>query len=201
MCALRSPFRAAAQKGVDDLPLLKMMMRLEHQPRRRSRIELFWAIMCILVAMIIGCHHTRRKNRVLNQQETAHAIAELRAAYEAFNRDDIDSAVQVLDANVEWIEPDEFPGGGTYHGVQGAKKYLAQSRAGAAQVISEPEKFIPAGDRIVVFVHARVLPKESDTWQDVRLADVYTFQGGRVTKMCAFANREDALDWVRGNRP
>jgi len=138
---------------------------------------------------------------VLNEQEIAQAITELRGAYEAFNRGDIDSAVQFLDPQVEWIEPDDFPGGGTYHGVEGARKYLAQSRAGAAQVISKPERFIPVGDRIVVFVYARVLPKENGTWQDIRLADVYTFQGGKVMKMRAFANREDALNWARGTRP
>jgi ketosteroid isomerase-like protein len=177
------------------------MMHLEDISVRRSDAKSLWAITFVLVASIIGCHHTWRGNQVLNEQETTHAITELRGAYEAFNRGDIDSAVQILDANVEWIEPVEFPGGGTYHGVDGAKKYLAQSRAGAAQVISTPERFIPVGDRIVVFVHARVLPKESDTWRDVRLADVYTFRGGRVTKMRAFANREHALDWARGNRP
>jgi ketosteroid isomerase-like protein len=63
-------------------------------------------------------------------------------------------------------------------------------------VVSEPEQFITAGDRIVVFVHARVLPKGSNTWQDIRLADVYTFQDGRATKMRAFANRDDALRWA-----
>ena len=176
-------------------------MHLEDKRRRRPRKELFRAIACVLIGSIIGCHHTWRKDRVLNEQDTAHKITELRAAYEAFNRGDLNSAVQFLDANVEWIEPDEFPGGGTYHGAEGAKKYLAQSRAGAAQVISEPEKFIRAGDRIVVFVHARVLPKESITWQDVRLADVYTFQGERATKMRAFANREDAVKWANGNEP
>lgn len=170
------------------------------KPERRFGTKWFWTITYVLVVSIMGCHHAWREDRMLNEQETGHAITELRGAYEAFNRGDIDSAVRFLDAHVEWIEPDEFPGGGTYHGVDGAKKYLAQSRAGAAQVISEPEKFIPVGDRIVVFVHARVLPKESDTWQDIRIADVYTFQAGRATKMRAFANREDALDWARGSR-
>ena len=75
----------------------------------------------------------------------------------------------MLDLNVEWVEPAEFPGGGAYYGVEGAKQYLIQSRAAAAEVISEPEKFIAAGNRIVVFVHARVLPKGSNAWQDVRL--------------------------------
>jgi len=104
--------------------------------------------------------------------------------------------VQLFDPNVEWSEPTEFPGGGTYHGVNGAKRYLSQSRAGATEVISEPERFIPSRNRIVVFVYARVLPKGSSTWQEVRLADVYTFQEGRVTQMQAFSNRKDALHWA-----
>lgn len=123
---------------------------------------------------------------MLNQQQTEQAIAELRAAYVAFNRGDIDAAVRPLDPQVEWVEPVEFPNGAAYHGIEGAKRYLAQSRAAAARVISEPEQFIPAGDRIVVFVHARVLPKDGDNWEDITLADVYTFQDRKVTKMRAF---------------
>jgi ketosteroid isomerase-like protein len=159
------------------------------------------AIAFLSIGLTLGCHQTRRENTVLNHEEAEHAITELRAAYAAFNRGDIDNAVKFLDPNVEWIEPAEFPGGGTYHGVEDAKHYLAQSRAGAAHVISEPEQFIPAEQSIVVFVHARVLPKDSNTWKDIRLADVYTFQNGRATKMRAFANREDALRWAGVGRP
>ena len=43
-----------------------------------------------------------------------------------------------------------------------------------------------AGNRIVVFVHARVRPKGSNHGQDVSLADVYTFRDGRVVEMQAF---------------
>lgn len=154
------------------------------------------AFAILLTATMMACHQAQKGEVVLNQQQIQDAIAGLQQAYAAFNRGDIDAAVRILDSGVEWIEPPEFPGGGTYHGVEGAKHYLAQSRAGAAQVISEPEQFIPAGNRIIVFVHARVLPKGSNTWQDVRLADVYTFQNGRVTNMRAFANREDALRWT-----
>ena len=133
---------------------------------------------------------------MLNQRQIEEAEVKLRAAYSAFNRGDIDTAVEFLDPHVEWIEPDEFPGGGTYRGIEGAKHYLAQSRAGAAQVISEPVRFIPVKSRIVVFVHARVLPTSSSIWQEIELADVYTFHNGRATEMRAFANREDALRWV-----
>lgn len=132
----------------------------------------------------------------MTPKESEHAITALRAAYAAFNRGDIDAAVQFLDSHVEWTEPAEFPGGGTYHGIDGAKQYLTHSRNSAAQVISEPERFILAGDQIIVFVHARVLPKDSDTWQDVRLADVFTFQNGRVIQMHGFADRQEALHWA-----
>jgi ketosteroid isomerase-like protein len=123
-------------------------------------------------------------------------ILALRAAYAAFNRGDIDSAVEPLDAQIEWTEPAEFPGGGTYHGREGAKQYLEQSRAAWAEVISEPEQFIPVGNRIVVFVHAQVRPKNSNQWQEVRLADVYTIRNGKAIQMRAFADRQEALGWA-----
>jgi ketosteroid isomerase-like protein len=130
------------------------------------------------------------------QSETQPMIAALRGAYAAFNRGDIDAAVQPLDAEIEWSEPPEFPGGGTYHGRDGAKRYLTQSRAAWAEVHSEPERFIAAGNRIVVFVHARVRAKDSNEWQEVRLADVYTIRDGKAVQMRAFADRQEALRWA-----
>ncbi len=124
------------------------------------------------------------------------AITALRAAYAAFNRGDIDAAVEFCDPQIEWSEPAEFPGGGMYQGRDEAKRYLSQSRAAWADVISEPERFITNGDRIVVFVHARVRPKNSNDWQEVRLADVYTIRNGRAVAMRAFADRKEALRWV-----
>jgi uncharacterized protein len=114
----------------------------------------------------------------------------------AFNRGDIDAALQPLDAVIEWSEPPEFPGGGTYHGHAGVKYYLTQSRAAWAEGTTEPEQFISAGNRIVVFVHARFRLKGSSEWRDVTLADVYTLRNGRAIQMRAFADRQEALRWV-----
>jgi ketosteroid isomerase-like protein len=133
--------------------------------------------------------------------EQAQAIIALRSAYAAFNRGDMGSAVEGLDPQIAWTEPAEFPGGGTYHGREGAKQYLTQSRAAWAEVNSEPERFIAAGDRIVVFVHARVRAKGSDQWQEVRLADVYTVRDGKIVAMRAFADRGEALRWVGVENP
>ena len=55
-----------------------------------------------------------------------------------------------------------FPAAGTYHGREAVKRYLTQSRAAWAEASSEPERFITSGNRIVVFVHARVRAKDSN---------------------------------------
>jgi uncharacterized protein len=121
--------------------------------------------------------------------EMEQAMTALRGAHAAFNRGDIEAAVALMDPQIEWSEPAEFPGGGTYHGRDGVKKYLTQSRAAWAEVNSEPERFITAGDRVVVFVHARVRPEGSNEW-------LYTFRGGKAIAMRAFADRQNALRWV-----
>jgi hypothetical protein len=76
------------------------------------------------------------------------------------------------------------------------KPYLTQSRAAGAEVNSEPERFIIAGNRMVLFVYARVRPKGNDIWQDVSLADGYPDSNHRVGQMQAFADRQEGLRWV-----
>jgi ketosteroid isomerase-like protein len=153
----------------------------------------------LLVALSLfqtACKKAQNENRVENPAQQQQMIQALRDAYTAFNRGDIDAAVKPLDEHIEWTEPDSFPGGGTYHGREGAHRYLAQSRARIAEGTSEPEKFIVAGNRIVVFVRANVRPKGSNEWVDLRVADVYTVRKGKAIDMHAFSDRQEALRWA-----
>jgi ketosteroid isomerase-like protein len=143
-----------------------------------------------------GCNRAGKETRLDTSPQLDQMITALRGAYAAFNRGDIEAALVPLDAQIEWSEPAEFPGGGTYHGHDGVRRYLTQSREAWAEARSEPEEFISAGDRIVVFVHARVRVKGSSEWQDVRLADVYTVHNGKAVAMRAFADRTEALRWA-----
>jgi ketosteroid isomerase-like protein len=164
-----------------------------------TRLLTFFATISIL--WLSGCSGARKEAKVENTVAATQAISTLRGAYAAFNRGDMEAAVQPLDAEIEWTEPGEFPGRGTYHGREAAKHYLTQSRAAWAEVSSEPERFIAHGNQIVVFVHARVRAKGSNEWQDVRLADVYTFHDGKAIQMRAFADQREALRWVGVNDP
>ncbi|HJT00571.1 MAG TPA: nuclear transport factor 2 family protein [Terriglobales bacterium] len=141
------------------------------------------------------------QGRAASSEARDKIIAELRSAYAAFNRGDFEAAVASLDPKIDWSEPVEFPGGGTYHGRAEVKRYLMQSRAGWAEGSSEPKRFIPAGNRIVVFVYAHFRPKDSNEWQQVRLADVYSVRKGRIVQMKAFSNRQAALAWAGAKIP
>jgi ketosteroid isomerase-like protein len=152
------------------------------------------------VLSLSGC--TRRKDASVESSTVPpRTITDLRAAYAAFNRGNIEAAVQSFDPQIEWSEPAEFPGGGTYHGREAVKGYLTQSRSAWADVISEPERFITSGNRVVVFVHAWVRPKDGTKWRDTRLADVYTIQNGKAVQMRAFSDRQEALRWVAAKQP
>ena len=129
-------------------------------------------------------------------REHSQTVTQIRSAYAAFNRGDFDAAVAVLSPDIEWTEPPEFPGGGTYHGREAVKKYLIHSRAGWVEGSSETERFIESGNRIVVFVRARFRGKQNPEWHEVELADVYTIHKGQIVQMRAFADRNQALAWA-----
>lgn len=120
----------------------------------------------------------------------------LREAYAALNRNDIPAFLSVFDPQIERIEFAELPGGGTYHGLEEVKAHVSQARKTWAEGRCEPEQFIPAGDRLVVFVDVRVRLKHETEWREGSVADVYTFHNGKVIQFRTFADRRQALEWA-----
>jgi ketosteroid isomerase-like protein len=107
-------------------------------------------------------------------------------AYAAFARGDIDGAVAGLHPDVEWIEPDEFPGGGRRHGPAAVADYLRASRSSWAELTSEPTAH-RRGEDIVVVHHVRGR-RVDGTPAEATVADVYTVRNGQVVRMHAYAD-------------
>lgn len=120
----------------------------------------------------------------------------LREAYAALNRNDIPAMVTAFDMQVEWIEFPESPTGGTYRGLTEVEAHLAQARGTWTEGSCEPEQFIAAGNKIVVFVHVHARLKHETEWREGRLADVYTFRNGKVIQVRLFLDRREALEWA-----
>jgi ketosteroid isomerase-like protein len=120
----------------------------------------------------------------------------LREAYAALNRNDIPAFVQVFDPQIERIEPADFPQGGTYHGLAAVTAHLSKARGTWAEGSCEPQRFIVAGDRIIVLIDVRVRLKTETEWREGRIADVYTFRNGKAIEFRTFADERQALEWA-----
>ena len=132
-------------------------------------------------------------------EQTPSLAAEIEAVketYAAINRNDIPAAVNAFDPQMEWIEPPNYPGAGTYRGHAEVMANISKGRNTWAEGSCELERFIVAGDKIVVFVHARVRLKDRTEWIDGRFADVYTFRNGKAIQMRSFGERQEALEWA-----
>ncbi|MEO6392274.1 MAG: nuclear transport factor 2 family protein [Pyrinomonadaceae bacterium] len=120
----------------------------------------------------------------------------LREAYAALNRNDVSGFVESFDPEIERIEPDDFPGGGTYHGIDAVKAHVAKGRSTWAEGSCEPERFLIAGNKIVVFLVIRVRLKDRSEFLDGSVADVYAFRNGKAIQFRTFANEQQALEYV-----
>jgi ketosteroid isomerase-like protein len=121
----------------------------------------------------------------------------LKEAYAALNRNDIPAFLEVFDPQIERIEYfDEFPEDRTYHGLTAVHEHVSQARETWAEGSCEPERFIVAGDRLLVFVYVRVRLKHETEWREGRVVDVYTFRNGKATQFFSFTDEQQALEWA-----
>src|SRR5262245_43219382 len=120
----------------------------------------------------------------------------LKELYAALNRNDIEAAVNALDPQIAWIEPAEYTGGATVHGREAVAAHLKRARATWAEGSCEPERFVVAGDKVVVFIHVHVRLKTETEFRDGRHAAVYTFRDGKAIEMRIFDDERDALEWA-----
>lgn len=113
-------------------------------------------------------------------------VALILAAYASFARGDIDAAVAGLHPQVEWIEPEEFPGGGRRTGRAAVAGYLRDSRSRWARLSSEPTPYRRGDDIVIIHrVHGTLV---DGTSHDAVVADVYAVSGGQVVRMKAYAD-------------
>lgn len=120
----------------------------------------------------------------------------VRDAYAALNRGDIPGFTSMFDEAIEWIEPSEFPLAGTYRGLEAVTEHAAKARGSWAEGSCEPQRFIVAGERVIVIVHVHVRLKHETDWREGRLADVYTFRDGKAVQFRTFMDETQAIEWA-----
>jgi ketosteroid isomerase-like protein len=102
----------------------------------------------------------------------------------------------MFDPQIEWIEPAEFLGGGTYRGRDVVLAHLTKSRDSWAEGNCTPQRIVVAGDRIIQIVLVHVRLKHETEWRDGQVTEVYTFRDGKVIQVRLFGDSREALEWA-----
>ena len=76
------------------------------------------------------------------------------------------------------IEPDGFPSAGTYRGIAEVQYHVRKGRGAWAEGTCEPERFLINGDKVVVYLHARVRLHGKTEWTGGKFADGFALRHG-----------------------
>lgn len=114
----------------------------------------------------------------------------------AINRNDMQAITKDFDPDIVRIEPEGFPTAGTYRGIAEVQEHVTKGRGTWAEGTCEPEKFLENGDKVVVYLHARVRLKGSAEWIGGRFADGFVFRNGKIIQYLSFGERAEALKWA-----
>jgi ketosteroid isomerase-like protein len=123
----------------------------------------------------------------------------VRRAYEAWNRGDLETAFEFLDADVEMSAPPNLPEAGSYRGRAEIRQWVAEQLLPILEEArAEPEKYLEAGDQVVVFVRYYGRGKASGIEvQGANLdAHVWTLRDGKVRKLQMYSGTQTALEAV-----
>jgi ketosteroid isomerase-like protein len=126
-----------------------------------------------------------------------HDAALLNSFYEALNVADVDAALELCDHDVEVYLPPNVVAAVAPRGHRDVGEYLRGWFDSWHVYRPEPEDFVAAGGQVVALVHLRARCKGSRFEIEEEIADVFEFEGGKISKLRLYVQRDTALEQVK----
>ena len=117
----------------------------------------------------------------------------LQRGYEALNRGDLSLVLELLDPDIEWHEPGDSPEAGTHHGRDSFERFLRGWTDSFDEFRVEPEHVVERNDELIVVVRQSGRGRASGVEIEIRIAHVWTVEGGRAVRWEAVPSPDDAL--------
>jgi ketosteroid isomerase-like protein len=121
-------------------------------------------------------------------------IEVVRSVYDAWARDEYPGPADLLDEEIEYVNPPEAVEPGTRHGLAAFSEALEKVFEGWESWRIEPERFVPTGDRVAVVVHYRARGRGSGVEVEGRESALWTVRDGNVVRYEWFHKPADALE-------
>jgi uncharacterized protein len=136
-------------------------------------------------------------------------VETMRAAYAAWNRDDLDAVLQIIHEDLVWEEDSQISGVGLDSIYRGPAGYLKRQRDAFGvwhRMRTEDEEYLDAGEHVVVSFRAVASSRGSNVEIAMPLVEVFTLRDGKIIHRRVYRDRAAALKAAgratsRANRP
>ena len=122
----------------------------------------------------------------------------VRASIATYNTDGLEASMSYLHPDVEWFTNPDAPDMGAFKGHEGIRKLAAMLEEVLGEVRIQPDRFVEAGEDVVVLGRLFVTGTESGAATESRRAWLYTLRDGKIIRHMTFTNEDDALAAVDG---
>ena len=123
-----------------------------------------------------------------------------RKAYAAFNRGDVDGALQHLDPAIEWNMHEAFARSPrTFRGHEGVREVWALFGEALDEFVAEPVRMHDAGEAIVAEVRMTGRARGTREHVEHRLVQVWTIRDRQATRLDVYTTSEEA--WAALGKP
>jgi hypothetical protein len=128
---------------------------------------------------------------------TSPAVDIVRGLYDAFDRRDAGAIMRTFAPHLEIFQTPLLPWGGTHYGHDGALAFFGKLTSHIDSRVSI-ERFIEAGDHVIVVGRTRGTVRASGQAFDVAIAHVWTLDGRQAVRWEAYIDTPAMLDALRG---
>jgi ketosteroid isomerase-like protein len=118
----------------------------------------------------------------------------VRRMYDAYARADFDSALSCLDPEIEFSQPADEPGGGTYYGHQGVIDAFAAWTAPWSDYSVEVEALTDTGGHVLARTRHRARGKGSGIDVEHLIFQVWTLRNDKIVRATMYYEEAEALD-------
>jgi ketosteroid isomerase-like protein len=119
-------------------------------------------------------------------------LERVREIYAAFNEARaLDS--ELFDPEVEWHNAPELPGATVHRGLDAMRADIDEQMEAWEERHFDPVELMDAGEHVIVFLNLDAKGKSSGVPVHIELAHVLTFRDGKVVRVQAFIDRDQAL--------
>ena len=119
-----------------------------------------------------------------------------RAAYEAWNRGDLDTTLRDCHHDVEFVQDSRIPGAVELDGRAAARAWLESFQETWEWFRISPERIEAVGDRVLIVARISARGRMSEAEVEQRVGHVLTIREGQAVRWMSYAESADALEAV-----